>query len=441
MLPRQGILFAALAMTLTAAWDASGQTDPGKALVELAKSRPHSSEFREAVLGRFSGEELAAGEAVAGYLGDFVWVIRSSSKPAPFIDDEPAGEMLRLKDSNLWLLTAELATGTSHAFSFKLDGKPSGRRVDVPAFGPDSYPQPGVPLGRVTEERVVTSKIYGDWTVSYWVYVPPGYDPEKGAAMMVWQDGHRFAERGKRARLFTVTENLVHQGKLPPMIHVLVAPGYIGEIVESPYVPEKVGTMRSILYDTLSDDYVRFLEEELLPEVEKEYNLREDGYSRGIAGQSSGGICALNTAWFRPDKYSRVLSRIGSFTSIQWRFGNADPAKNLDGGNVYPFLIRKQPRKNIRIWLEDGSHDLENIHGSWPLQNIQLANSLKFKEYDFHFSWGNAQHNTAHGDAELPEALTWLWRDYDPAKTAQTYEMNPAERNKPYYRVEKLNRE
>jgi enterochelin esterase family protein len=168
--------------------------------------------------------------------------------------------------------------------------------------------------------------------------------------------------------------------------------------------------------------------------VQAKYNIRRDGYSRGIAGNSSGGICSFNVAWHQPDQFSRVLSRVGSFTSIQWRPGQ------LEGGNVYPFKVRKEPKRNIRVWLQDGSEDLENNHGSWPLQNIQLANSLKMREYDFHFSWGNAAHNGAHPNAEAPEALTWLWRGYDPSKTEQVYEMDPGEKSKPYFRVKIANR-
>src|SRR2546422_458545 len=105
---------------------------------------------------------------------------------------------------------------------------------------------------------------------------------------------------------------------------------------------------------------------------------RKDGYSRGISGSSSGGICAFNVAWWQPEQFSRVLSNIGSFTSIQWHPGE------IAGGNVYPFKIRKEPKLNIRVWLQDGTEDLENNHGSWPLQNLQMANSLKMMDYDFH---------------------------------------------------------
>lgn len=184
----------------------------------------------------------------------------------------------------------------------------------------------------------------------------------------------------------------------------------------------------------MNDAYPRFLRDEILPEVYREYNIRKDGYSRAIAGNSSGGICAFNAAWQQPDQFSRVLSRIGSFTSIQWRPGE------LEGGNVYPFKIRKEAKRDIRVWLQDGTEDLENTHGSWPLQNIQMANSLKMKDYDFHLSLGNGTHNGAHGNAELPEALEWLWRGYDAARTTGNYEIDPVEKSKPLFRVRVYNR-
>jgi enterochelin esterase family protein len=70
-----------------------------------------------------------------------------------------------------------------------------------------------------------------------------------------------------------------------------------------------------------------------------------------------------------------------------------------------------------------------------------MANSLKMKEYDFKFSWGSGPHSTAQGNAEAPLALEWLWRDYDAAKTSQEFLMDPAEKEKPYFRVSTLNRQ
>jgi enterochelin esterase family protein len=170
--------------------------------------------------------------------------------------------------------------------------------------------------------------------------------------------------------------------------------------------------------------------------VEKTYKLRPDGYSRAIGGESSGAICSLNVAWYFTGKFSRVHSTIGSYTSIQWH-----PEEHLDGGYIYPFRIRKEQKRNIRIWQSDGMEDIENQFGSWPAQAVQLANSLKMKGYDYHFRFGEAAHNSAQAALDLPESLAWLWRDYDPAKTEQVYEQDPAEKDKPLYRFRIANRD
>jgi enterochelin esterase family protein len=190
--------------------------------------------------------------------------------------------------------------------------------------------------------------------------------------------------------------------------------------------------MRSTLYDTVSDRYARFMRDEVLAEVGAKYNLRQDAYSHAISGASSGGICSFNAAWQMPDYFSRVLSWIGSYTNIQWK---EDPAIH-DGGQDYPDKILREPKRNIRVWLQDGAEDMENPRwGSWPLANIRMANSLKTKDYDFHFAFGRGTHNDAQGAAEFPESMIWLWRDYDAAKTEQEFQADPAEKNKPYFRV------
>jgi len=196
-------------------------------------------------------------------------------------------------------------------------------------------------------------------------------------------------------------------------------------------------SMRSILYDTVSDRYDRFLHDEVLAEVSAKYNIRKDGYSRGITGLSSGAICSFNAAWQMPDQFSRVISWIGSYASIQWR---EDPAV-ADGGQDYPEKILHETKRNIRVWLQDGSEDLENHYGSWPLANLRMANALKFKEYDFHLSFGKGTHNSGHGAAEFPEEMIWLWRNYDPDKTSQIFEADPAEKTKPPFRATGINRE
>jgi enterochelin esterase family protein len=196
--------------------------------------------------------------------------------------------------------------------------------------------------------------------------------------------------------------------------------------------------MRSTLYDTVSDRYPRFLRDEVIAEVSAKYNLRKDAYSRGITGSSSGGICAFNAAWQMPDQYSRVISWIGSYTAIQWK---EDP-KNPDGGQDYPEKVLREPKRNIRVWLQDGSEDQENNrYGSWPLANVRMANSLKLTGHDFHFSFGRGTHNGGHGASEFPAEMTWLWRGYDSSGTEQAFEMEAAEKDRPLFRVGVLSRD
>ncbi|MCC6536185.1 MAG: esterase [Bryobacterales bacterium] len=328
------------------------------------------------------------------------------------------------KAKEWWWATAKLSVGRSHGFSYLVDGKPFGGLESIPAFTPWSYEKPGVPAGKLDGKHVHTSQLYPGMKSDYWIYVPAQYDGSTPAALMVWQDGEGMADR-LRTRSQIVFDNLTHEKKIPVIIHVLVSPGLV----------DGKQRMRSIEYDTMDDRYARFLRDEILPEVAKKYKLRADAYSRAIAGNSSGGICAFNAAYRRPELFTRVLSRIGSFTSIQWKPGV------IDGGNLYPFLIRKDTKRNIRVWLQDGSNDLENNHGSWPMQNIAMANSLKMMGYDFHFAWGNGAHSGAAGNAGLADELMWLWRDYDAAKAEQAFAQDPAEKTKPYYRVRSLNRE
>lgn len=358
---------------------------------------------------------------------DYLFVVEPAAPASVSIDNEPPLAMERVPNSNTWMRVVKMRVGVTHAYEFFANGQSIAKRSDVPGYNPDSYPQPDVPPGKLSEKHTLTSKIYGGMKYDFWFYASPGVDPNVPAPVMVWQDGQGLIDRHfSKLRLFTVTENLVAQKRIPPMVHVMIAPGFSPE----------GKPMRSIEYDTVSDRYDRFLLDEVLPEVEKVYKLRPDGYSRAIGGESSGGICSLNAAWFMPDKFARVHSTIGSYTSIQWR-----PDEKQDGGNLYPFMVRKLPKRNIRVWMSDGSDDLENTHGSWPLQAIQLANSLKMREYDFHFRFGHATHDSAQAAIDLPESLSWLWRGYDPAKATEVFTMDPAEKDKPYYRVTISNRD
>jgi enterochelin esterase-like enzyme len=263
------------------------------------------------------------------------------------------------------------------------------------APGPDSQRKAGVPAGRVEGPFTWRSRIFEGTMREYWVYVPAQYDGSKPAAVMVFQDGHKYVNTEQEYRVPIVFDNLIHAGEMPVTIGIFVNPGHVGDTF-----PENRwrATNRSVEYDTLSPRYASFLLEELLPEVATKYRLSDDPERRAIAGASSGGICAFTVAWERPDAFRKVVSHIGSFTNIR-------------GGHVYHAQIRKTPPKPIRVFLQGGSADLDNEHGNWPLANQEMAAALRFAKYDHRFEYGVGAHTHHHGGAILPDTLRWLWRD------------------------------
>lgn len=268
------------------------------------------------------------------------------------------------------------------------------------ALGPDSLERrPGVPKGRVEAFVFENSKVFPQTTREGWVYIPAQYDGSKPAALMVFQDGQSYLREDRDIRAPIVFDNLIAQGDLPVTIGVFVNPGRRVEAAGATGPGAAGSSNRSFEYDSLGGDYARFLIDELLPFVVAKYGLKlsTDPDQRAIAGMSSGAICAFTVAWERPDQFRKVLSHIGSFTNIR-------------GGHVYPALIRKTERKPLRVFLQDGRNDLNNLHGNWPLANQEMASALAFAGYDFRFEFGEGAHSGKHGGAILPESLRWLWR-------------------------------
>ncbi len=450
-------------LTLIGAGPANAQAAAKKMtapeLIQLtrAKDAPLEGAIRET----FGEKELKEGTAWAGYGPDFFFALQAEAMPSLVIDDSPTGMAMEpvpvskagTAGAKLWYAAVRIdPVGKLHAFHYLVDGKPFGGRLDLPAYGPLSYVRPGVPQGRLSDKIAHVSKVYEGMKSNYWIYVPAEYDAKTPAALMVFQDGEGYAKRveepGAEHGILNVIDNLIAEKKIPVMICVFINPG---DITDAPGTATYKGikahadrtgrtlpdATRSTLYDTVSDKYDTYLVGEILADVGAQYNLRKDAYSRAITGLSSGGICSFNAAWQEPDQFSRVISWIGSFTAIQWR----ERPDVIDGGQDYPEKIRREAHRNIRVWLQDGSNDLEVPNwGSWPLANLKMANALKGFGYDFHLSFGKGTHNASHGAAEFPEEMVWLWRGYDAAKTEETYVMDPAEKALPYFRVAVVNR-
>ncbi len=407
-----------------------GQINAIQELVDAARNNPaklgqllnHRDEWGNRL------PELHGRDGVVVWGQEFFFAVESAAAATVVIDGEPAVAMKPVSGTQYWYLLRMLRLGTTHQYHYFANDREIGG-YQVAGYNPDSYPADGVPRGKLSERKTLKSRVYPGMSSYYWVYVNPGADVTGGAPLMVWQDGETIVGNQDlvRLRLQIVSDNLVAKKLIPPMVHVLIQPGTGGK---------EAATMRSIEYDTVSNRYGQYLLNEVLADVEKSYKLRHDAYSRAVAGASSGAICAFNIGWYYPEQFSRVLSHIGSYSAIQWH-----PDRNQDGGYIVPYRVRREPKKNLRVWMSDGADDIENNAGSWPLNNIQLANSLKMRGYDFHFRFGVSMHAIAQGAMDLPESLIWLWRDYDSTKTQQPYQMEETERSKPLFRVGVVNRE
>ena len=252
-----------------------------------------------------------------------------------------------------------------------------------------------VPRGEVTKYTFDKSKIFPGTTRDYWIYVPKQYDPAKPACVYVNQDGVQYNAPA-------VFDELIHKQEMPVTIGVFVMHGRVKAL--SDQALDRFN--RSYEYDGLGDNYARFLLEELLPEVEKQkagdgraIRLSKDGNDRAIGGASSGAICAFTAAWERPDAFRRVFSAIGTYVGLR-------------GGNDYATLIRKYEPRPIRIFLQDGSGDLNIYGGDWWMANQEMERSFVFAGYEVNHDWGTGGHNGEHATRIFPDAMRWLWKDH-----------------------------
>jgi gluconolactonase len=288
---------------------------------------------------------------------------------------------------------------------------PAGARAEPDAYvpGPDSVPQPGVPQGELIKFEFHGSTIFPGTTRQVTVYVPRSYDPATPACVFVDQDGVQWNAP-------VVLDNLIARKELPVMIGVFVTPG----VVKAANPAAQLNRYnRSFEYDGLGDSYARFLLEELLPAVEtkatadgRPLHLSHSGNDRAIAGSSSGAIAAFTAAWERPDAFCRVFSSIGTYVGLR-------------GGERYPTLVRKYEPKPIRVFLQDGSSDLNIYAGDWWMANQTMERALEFSGYEVNHVWGDGGHTGKQAASTLPDALRWLWKDW-PKPVARGVSRNAA---------------
>lgn len=250
---------------------------------------------------------------------------------------------------------------------------------------------------------IVTTSHPAPYTRKVAVYVPKQYVAGTAAPFIVGADG-------PDPMLFTALDNLIAEHRVPVMIAISIGNGG----------GDAQGSERGLEYDTMSGRYTEFVEKEVLPRVEKQYNveLTKDPEGRAAMGGSSGAACAFIMAWYHPELYRRVLSYSGTFVNQQWPW---NPQTPHGAWEFHEHLIPNNPKKPLRIWLEVGDRDLlnpnvmrDNMH-DWVVANENMAKALAAKGYSYQFVFAR---NAGHVDRRvkeqtLPEALEYLWRGYN----------------------------
>ena len=259
------------------------------------------------------------------------------------------------------------------------------------------------------DKMVVTTSHPAAYSRRVTVYVPKQYVPGTAAPFIVGADGPDRV-------LFTALDNLIAQHRVPAMIAISISNGS----------GDAQGSQRGLEYDTMSGLYAEFVEKEVLPRVEKEYNVKltKDPEGRATMGGSSGGSCALIMAWYHPELYHRVLTYSGTYVNQQWP---SNPQTPHGAWEFHEHLIPNSPAKPLRIWMEVGDRDLlnpnamrDNMH-DWVVANENMAKMLAAKGYHYQFVFAR---NAGHSDRAvkqqtLPEALEYVWQGYPIARAGK----------------------
>jgi len=252
------------------------------------------------------------------------------------------------------------------------------------------------------------------------VYIPAAYEDGTKAPILVSFDGPSRLNLVRNA-LDNLTISKDPKRKLPAFIAIAVQNG--GN--------DGKGSQRGLEYDTMSDRHARFINDEVLPavlnnpEIKADYPgiaFTEDPWGKAVMGCSSGGAAALTIGWFRPDLFRRLITYSGTFVDQQ----DDDAPEEKD----YPLgaweyhssmkLIENSEKKPLRIFThvsenDNRANDPEETYHNWVMANRRTAAALKAKGYDYRFIYSQG---TRHCDKKvfeqtLADTLVWMWEGYE----------------------------
>lgn len=251
------------------------------------------------------------------------------------------------------------------------------------------------------------------------VYIPAAYKDGTSAPVLVTLDGPSQLNLVRNA-LDNLTVSKDPGRRLPPFVVVSVENG--GN--------DGKGSERGLEYDTMSDRFARFINDEVLAAVLKNEEIRKaypglkftsDPDGKAIMGCSSGGAAALTAGWFRPDLFRRLITYSGTFVDQQDDDAPEEKEYPLGAWEYHSGkkLIESSERKPLRIFTHVAENDLrandpEETYHNWVMANERTAAALKAKGYEYRYVFSKA---TKHCDRNvfehtLADTLVWAWQGY-----------------------------
>ena len=258
------------------------------------------------------------------------------------------------------------------------------------------------------------------------VYIPAAYKDGTQAPILVMHDGpsnlnlarSNFNLVGNALDNLTIATNV--DRKLPAFIAIAVENG--GD--------DSKGSQRGLEYDTMSDRLSRFINDEVLPAVLSNSEIKaaypkiaftSNPWGKAAMGCSSGGAAALTMGWFRPDLFRRLITYSGTFVDQQDDDAPEEAKYPLGAWEYHSSmkLIETSEKKPLRIFThvsenDNRAKDPEETYHNWVMANERTAAALKAKGYDYRYVFSKA---TKHCDQKvfqqtLADTLVWTWRGY-----------------------------
>jgi enterochelin esterase family protein len=220
----------------------------------------------------------------------------------------------------------------------------------------------GVAHGGIRSHELSSAALSGVRTIE--VYSTPGFQPGGGVTpVLILFDGEEAKAMGKAP---VILDNLFAEGRIPPMLAVLL---------DQPYERRETDL-------GCSKSTNRFLVEELLPWLRREYRIRTAPGRTIAAGASLGGLAAAYAALSHPEAIGRVLSQSGSFW---WGQTDAEP-------EWLTAQFTSRPRVEAKLYLDVGLMETKDGALSQLLTNRRLRDVLRKKGYDVAYVEFNGPH-------------------------------------------------